>query len=99
MTADFLMAFSLLVAWLWLRLPRLTPRQWWYRYWYLRSPHWRETRLRKLRAVGFKCEKCEAGGRLDIHHLTYTRIGREKLSDLQVLCRKCHKAEHQKRKE
>lgn len=31
---------------------------------------------------------------LEIHHLTYDRVGNEKSSDLQVLCSKCHKLKH-----
>ena len=30
----------------------------------------------------------------DVHHLTYERIGKERLDDLQALCRKCHKQQH-----
>ena len=30
----------------------------------------------------------------DVHHLTYERIGKEWLDDLQALCRKCHKQQH-----
>lgn len=39
------------------------------------------------------CQKCEwAGGALDVHHLTYDRATRERLSDLVALCRPCHLA-------
>ena len=31
---------------------------------------------------------------LDVHHLTYERLGREKDEDLRVLCRACHGDEH-----
>ena len=96
MTADFLMLSALLAGWLYVLRPRLTLRQIWYRYFYLYSKHWRETRVRKLKDVGYKCEKCQQRGRLDVHHLTYARIGREKMSDLQVLCRPCHEKEHKK---
>ena len=30
----------------------------------------------------------------DVHHLTYERIGKEWLDDLQALCRKCHEQQH-----
>jgi len=72
------------------------PRRFWYRRFYLRSKHWREIRFIKLSSVGYRCEKCmthsERG--YDVHHLTYANIWHEKLSDLQVLCRHCHKLEH-----
>lgn len=28
---------------------------------------------------------------LQVHHLTYARLGKEKLSDLRVTCESCHK--------
>ena len=30
----------------------------------------------------------------DVHHLTYERLGKERLDDLQALCRKCHEQKH-----
>lgn len=42
----------------------------------------------------FTCQRCKEKlppGALDVHHLTYERLGNERPSDLQVLCRsKCH---------
>lgn len=32
--------------------------------------------------------------RLQVHHLTYIRLGNEDLSDLQVLCLGCHRRRH-----
>lgn len=32
--------------------------------------------------------------RLEVHHLTYERLGREHPDDLIVLCRACHAAQH-----
>ncbi len=61
---------------------------------YLHSDHWRLLRLEILSTRGSQCERCKKFGRVDVHHLTYLRIGRELPSDLQVLCRSCHKAQH-----
>jgi len=61
---------------------------------YLRSNHWDHTRRRALLRAGHRCQQCEARGLLDVHHLTYERIGRESEADLIVLCRMCHEAEH-----
>ena len=64
---------------------------------YLRSDHWREVREIKLRSANFICELCDGrvgDGRLDVHHLSYERLGHEMESDLQVLCRPCHKRVH-----
>lgn len=61
---------------------------------YLQSKEWQELRKRKLKSVGNICEICEFPYELRVHHLTYERIGREKLSDLQVLCERCHTDNH-----
>lgn len=64
---------------------------------YLRSDHWRDIRESKLTTAGYKCEKCgkdAIDANLEVHHLTYDRIGKERFGDLQVLCRNCHKATH-----
>jgi 5-methylcytosine-specific restriction endonuclease McrA len=61
---------------------------------YLRTPEWRNRRRDKIRAAGRRCERCRAQGVLHVHHLTYDRRGQEAWSDLLVLCRSCHMAEH-----
>jgi len=38
---------------------------------------------------------CGCGGKgLEVHHLSYRRLGNELLSDLIVLCVGCHKKQH-----
>jgi 5-methylcytosine-specific restriction endonuclease McrA len=72
---------------------------------YLESPHWQELRKLKLEeqrdALGYNCcEKC--GSRpaatrqtaVSVHHLTYERLGKELIEDLQIICRVCHDKEH-----
>jgi hypothetical protein len=66
----------------------------WYRDRYLRSPLWRARRARALALAGSRCERCGRAGRLDVHHATYKRLGRERDGDLHVLCRDCHEDEH-----
>lgn len=74
---------------------RMGGNQAWYRNVYLVSPHWRETRKKKLEQVGNKCQRCKRKDQpLDVHHKTYARLGRERMSDLEVLCRECHDLEH-----
>jgi 5-methylcytosine-specific restriction endonuclease McrA len=67
---------------------------------YLSGNHWRKVRERFFRKVHNgkgRCFICGTfDGRLDVHHLTYERIGREKLNDLRCLCEKCHKIVHEK---
>lgn len=69
-------------------------RKTWYRRFYLNSAHWHRIRRKKL-SEDWVCENCGTKRRpLDVHHLTYKRMWFEQMSDLQVLCRSCHKKEH-----
>jgi hypothetical protein len=64
---------------------------------YLSSAQWKKLKYRKLRSVGWKCERCGYKGykgQLHVHHKTYETKGSEDLNDLEVLCKRCHKAEH-----
>lgn len=60
---------------------------------YLATPAWRNRRNRSLKLASYRCQKCAAGRGLQVHHLTYDRIGREWDSDLEVLCESCHRGE------
>lgn len=58
---------------------------------YMRSAAWFALRrVIILRAKG-RCERCHKGGRLEVHHLTYERLGHERLTDLLAVCPSCHK--------
>jgi len=57
---------------------------------YIRSAAWRARRERALRLAGYRCQVCGEGGRLEVHHRTYERLGHEADADLTVLCRWCH---------
>jgi 5-methylcytosine-specific restriction endonuclease McrA len=68
---------------------------------YLRSPTWARKRQEKLLQANYICDRCGYSGLtdpiqipLDVHHLTYERLGAEWMSDLEVLCRNCHQREH-----
>lgn len=66
-----------------------------YRAIYLNSPHWRSRRLVALQKADWTCAGCGLRSRrLDVHHLTYERIGQELDEDLEVNCRACHEKEH-----
>lgn len=81
--------------WVWI-LMFFLPRRQWYREHYLVSRHWRTLRRRKLKSVSNRCERCHSTPAFfDVHHLTYKQIWHEWLSDLEVLCRSCHKKEHE----
>jgi 5-methylcytosine-specific restriction endonuclease McrA len=59
---------------------------------YISSANWRHSgaRLGELKAAGFRCRTCNASDSLEVHHRTYERFGRELMSDLTTLCRRCH---------
>lgn len=68
---------------------------------YLASPQWKKLRADRLRQAKFRCERCgniKSADQLHVHHLTYERLGRELMSDLQVLCLGCHWKADQERK-
>lgn len=61
---------------------------------YLNSPSWRATRNRALRLANYRCQKCGGKRELQVHHLSYERLGREWDQDLEVLCDDCHREHH-----
>jgi hypothetical protein len=63
---------------------------------YRKSPHWIEFRKAALERSKKACERCggSSGVVLQVHHLTYERIGRELPDDVQVLCKDCHTVAH-----
>lgn len=61
---------------------------------YLTTEHWSQTRQRKLIQASNTCEQCNRHDGLEVHHLTYERLGEERLEDLQVLCPICHRKAH-----
>ena len=57
----------------------------------LMCPDWRGIVCpRIIRRAGGRCERCKRFGHLEIHHLTYERLGHELDSDLEALCDICH---------
>jgi 5-methylcytosine-specific restriction endonuclease McrA len=69
---------------------------WWYWYnRYLESNQWKEKAKKVRRRDKYKCRVCGKPGWV-VHHLTYKRVGKERLSDLITLCEHCHKDIHSK---
>ena len=69
----------------------------------LKSDHWRELReLVRVETLN-RCEACgkpwAPGRRLELHHLTYERLGCELRSDVMFLCPDCHCIADDQRKE
>lgn len=64
---------------------------------YLRSEKWNQKRKAVLKRDNYKCQlNYRHTGRLELHHKTYERIGKERLSDLITLCSDCHRKHHNK---
>ena len=63
---------------------------------YFETPHWKEFRRTAFedqrRRLGNN--QCELRGERDVtlivHHLTYERLGAELLSDVRIVCKRCH---------
>ncbi len=68
---------------------------------YLESPHWLATRAAYVALYGDRCrwlrrwdrQRCGAEP-VEIHHLTYERLGAEQMDDLIGLCGKHHEDAH-----
>ena len=61
----------------------------------MRSVGWRRRRARALRAAGRRCQTpgCTARA-VDVHHVTYDRLGYERPGDLLAVCEPCHDRLH-----
>jgi len=61
---------------------------------YLLSDHWKAKRQEAFKYHGPACHECGATESLVVHHMTYRRLGREKMKDLRILCGPCHRLYH-----
>lgn len=61
---------------------------------YLASKEWKAKRLKVLDRANYICEICGIKRAYQVHHKTYKRIYRERLTDLVATCGICHQAEH-----
>jgi hypothetical protein len=60
---------------------------------YINSPTWKRIRDEKIKSVNGRCERCGLSKwsvTLTVHHRDYKHFKRERLEDLEVLCKKCH---------
>lgn len=67
---------------------------------YLNSEHWQELREKVLYRDGFRCQLNLWGctrAATQVHHLTYERVTREKMSDLTSVCKNCHEQQHERK--
>ena len=58
---------------------------------YLASREWAVLKTKVRQRSGGICERCRINPHQETHHVTYERFGRERLEDLQGVCRDCHK--------
>jgi len=63
---------------------------------YLGSEPWKILRSKAYKRARRKCEVCNTGGEIHAHHKSYANIGYERLADIIVLCRSCHRKFHDK---
>lgn len=64
---------------------------------YLQSKEWAQKKKPVLFRDNHCCQLCGEVENLNVHHLTYNRVGDEALFDLVTLCRYHHDIEHGKR--
>jgi hypothetical protein len=57
----------------------------------LASREWASLKRKVRERSGGRCERCLVGNYDATHHLTYERVGDERLEDLQAICDACHK--------
>lgn len=63
--------------------------------WYITSPQWKEKRAQRMAIDGIKCALCGSRHNLQVHHITYERLGFENIeTDLITLCHTCHERLH-----
>lgn len=60
---------------------------------YIQSDKWKEKRA-KIIEERKQCEMCDSAENLQVHHLTYKRLGNEDDRDLMLLCQNCHQHIH-----
>lgn len=56
--------------------------------------HWLSLKTHASSRAHDHCEFCQLRPIYDLHHRTYKRTGRELLSDVMAVCRRCHEAIH-----
>jgi 5-methylcytosine-specific restriction endonuclease McrA len=82
----------ILVAWGW----RHRSHRSYYR-WVLKSRRWRKLRRLAYERSHGRCVRCgrrKSLGVLQLHHKTYKKLGKERLSEVELLCDDCHRVQH-----
>ena len=61
---------------------------------YIHSPRWKALKKQMLDKFGARCQICNDSAnysKLELHHRTYERFENERMEDLTLLCKPCHK--------
>lgn len=61
---------------------------------YIRSPRWAQRRREHFLYCGGWCEICRWRKAMQVHHVTYARLGFEHPLDLTAVCVQCHHEIH-----
>jgi hypothetical protein len=61
---------------------------------HMASHAWKLKRHEYREALPWICFVCKGHQRIQLHHITYERLGLERLEDLVPLCHVCHQAVH-----
>lgn len=65
--------------------------EWWTTYdAYLRSPEWRNRRVKVLERDQYLCQACRDRRAVQVHHLTYAHLFNEPIFELVAICVTCH---------
>jgi hypothetical protein len=62
------------------------------------SDEWYELKRELIEERGDDCEECGRRLPLEMHHLTYERLGYEDPDDLKLLCKECHEDADEERR-
>lgn len=62
---------------------------------YIASYLWWKRRQFVFYWANWKCARCD-GEATEVHHLTYSRLGHERMEDMEPLCHECHCKVHGK---
>lgn len=65
---------------------------------HLQSKGWRRVRYLVMMQAQGVCEVCGIQWAHHVHHETYERLGRERLTDLLAVCNGCHESIHRTRR-
>jgi hypothetical protein len=66
---------------------------------YLKSHHWKSFKGKVRKSTKRKaCAICKTSGGLQLHHVNYDNLGREKIEDVIYLCREHHILTHEEAK-